>query len=196
MTSASPSMAVRLAVTLGATTLLTIGAVGVGAATSNSDKPESTREPVGPKGHNEPNEGTTTSAKGFPDEHPTSTIDFGTPNVKTPAECLYGLVPLARKSAVSFTVLSKDDRSELVAKVTGRDVEGQLDAILAEACGKQYSMKKDQVEFCLDVSFLEELGQAKVLGGDDPTYGFDVIIPKDPLKVRVPADSVQFCEPK
>ena len=41
-------MAVRLAVTLGATTLLTIGAVGVGAATSNSDKPESTRETVGP----------------------------------------------------------------------------------------------------------------------------------------------------
>ena len=37
-------MAVRLAVTLGATTLLTIGAVTVGAATKGSDKNEITTD--------------------------------------------------------------------------------------------------------------------------------------------------------
>ncbi|MBK9297152.1 MAG: hypothetical protein IPN02_10030 [Candidatus Microthrix sp.] len=58
-------MAVRLAVTLGATTLLTIGAVGVGAATPSSDKPESTRETVGPKDPDEPSEGANDGHEGL-----------------------------------------------------------------------------------------------------------------------------------
>ena len=44
MSGPSPSMVVRLAVTLGATTLLTIGAVGVGAATSDDGKKDAADE--------------------------------------------------------------------------------------------------------------------------------------------------------
>ena len=73
MSSSSPSMAVRLAVTLGATTLLTIGAVTVGAATSNSDKDETAES-----SDSDPSNTTTTQE---PIPASTSTTDSNSENV-------------------------------------------------------------------------------------------------------------------
>jgi len=141
-------MAVRLAVTLGATTLLTIGAVGVGAATPSSDKPESTRETVGPKDPDEPSEGATTSTKVFPDEDSTALED--------PAECLLDLKDakdpeglLAQANVVYQAELSAAGGYELVASAMPIRPEVPLEP--PDSCSVPAgTWNPSEIVFCID----------------------------------------------
>lgn len=194
MSTPSPSMAVRLAVTLGATALMTIGAVGVGAATSGSDKDESSGEVVEPKNRNESTDATPTSSEGSPGEDSTSNTDPGTLGTTTPAECLYELVSLKNDPSVSFVVSSEDGRSILVASVKVDAADRQTEETFREACGRQYDPEQGQVEFCSTIKVPRKPVGVTINRGGDAAADFRVILVEDGTDLILPADAVQFCE--
>lgn len=194
MSTPSPSMAVRLAVTLGATALLTIGAVGVGAATSGSDKDESSDEVVEPKDRDKSTDATTTTSQNPPDEDSTSAADPETLGTTTPAGCLYELAPLKNDPAVLFLVSSDAGSSKLVARVKVAAADRQAEETFREACGERYDPEQGQVEFCSTVKVPRQAVEVTINRGDDDAADFRLILGEDGTDLILPAAAVQFCD--
>lgn len=155
MSGASPSMAVRLAVTLGATTLLTVGAVGVGAATSNSDNDDSQTEVGETRGRDDDErESTTTTTATTVVESGDSTSQRASPDA---ARCLLQLQDASHpdgfrtKANVTYQAQpSPDGGYELVASAT-RLAKSGSSLEPPEACpGVEGEWQHPEISFCID----------------------------------------------
>lgn len=118
MSGPSPSMVIRLAVTLGATTLLTIGAVGVGAATSDDGKKDAADESSPSRKGDKPITSVTPTEaadtdQGDADDSTTKTTAPESPSTATPTQPASGEPnPTLNPAATCLEELNKNPDTE------------------------------------------------------------------------------------
>ena len=177
-------MAVRLAATLGATTLLTIGALAVGAATSNSNQPPTTRRAGEPRDQERDSDvDGNVDGENTKDEEPSTTsqapLDTSQNNEVSPdpvraEQCFFEINDgNYRNGTVKFETKEGKNQGFKMTATVDLDSARKLDSSLKHFHGcKYFDSKNDsaQLSFCITAQPPSKFGPVKV-SRDDPERG-------------------------